>query len=361
MPVTIIIRKPENKHMTLVAPSRKRPPAYHKKVSGGHHKRSKAYHKTYWPYLPMLLIVLAGTLLNGVLPATHSVLGYATDMSVSSLYVDTNQQREANGEADLNLNSQLNNAAQAKANDMAARDYWSHNTPDGKTPWTFMTAAGYNYQLAGENLAYGFDTAADTITGWMNSPEHRANILNAGYKDVGFGYINIANYQNTGPETLVVAMYGAQAAAPTPTQPSNPQPTATTGDTSSSSGGGSQDTTTTTTTSPTQETQNSAPPTPTQTEVVTPKSVKAAEQAPKAQTVSRVQILTAGKAPWSLLVLSLLGTAALLAFLLRHGLAWHKIFIKGEKFILHHPLLDIALVAIATVAFVLGHSVGVIR
>ncbi|HWT55801.1 MAG TPA: CAP domain-containing protein [Candidatus Microsaccharimonas sp.] len=355
--------------MTLVAPLK--PPAHHKKNTGRHHRHSKTYHKPYWPYLPIVGIVIAGILLSNVswLPGHGSVLGYATDMSIQELLDDTNQQRIGNGEAALGLNSLLDNAAQSKANDMAARDYWSHNTPDGQTPWTFITAAGYNYQLAGENLAYGFDTAADTLTGWMNSPEHRANILNGGYTEVGFGYINIANYQGTGPETLVVAMYASPASTPAPAAaapppaPSTPAPTQTATQQSSggsaASGSGGADTQPTQASDPT-PTPNSNPAN--STDIVVPSNTQLKNvQEPEQQHVSRTQLLTAGKAPWSGLAVALIGTGAIALFLLRHGIAWHKVIKRGEQLILHHPLLDMLFVALAVLAVVLSHSAGVIR
>src|SRR6185369_9999820 len=107
----------------------------------------------------------------------------------------------------LQLNDQLAAAAQAKANDMARRGYWSHVTPDGKQPWSFVEASGYQYEAAGENLAYGFGSSDEVMTAWMHSPEHRANILNSVYQDVGFATANVPNYRGTGPETIVVAMY----------------------------------------------------------------------------------------------------------------------------------------------------------
>ncbi len=198
--------------MTLSKQKTRRPTTNHRKLTGQHHKQGPHYIKAYWPYLPMIGILLLGILANSWFArVNHSVLGYATDISISSLLSGTNDQRSANGEAGLGLNGQLDQAAQAKANDMAARDYWSHNTPDGQTPWTFITAAGYSYQTAGENLAYGFDTSSATITGWMNSPGHRANILNTSFTEVGFGIVNIPNYQGSGPQTLVVAMYASPA------------------------------------------------------------------------------------------------------------------------------------------------------
>lgn len=356
--------------MTLVAPLK--PPAHHRKTTGKHHRHTKTYHKPYWPYLPVVAIVIAGLLLSHVswLPGRPSVLGYATDMSIQELLDDTNQQRTSNGVAALALNGLLDNAAQSKANDMAARDYWSHNTPDGQTPWTFMDAAGYKYQLAGENLAYGFNTAADTLTGWMNSPGHRANILNGGYTEVGFGYINIANYQGTGPETLVVAMYGApasgvaqQAATPppavsqsTPTKPVATAPSSVEGSAANSTAGAD-----TQATKPTSESAPAADPTASKDVVVASSAPLKNIPEPTQEHISRTQLLTAGKAQWSGLAVTLIGLGAISLFLLRHGIAWHKVIRKGEHFILHHPILDVVFVGAAVLAFVLSHSAGVIR
>src|SRR3954471_17174003 len=105
--------------MTLVAP--RKPPAHHKKTSGKHHRHTKTYHKPYWPYLPVVGIVIAGLILGNSswLPGRTAVLGYATDMSIQELLDDTNSQRLGNGISALALNGVLDNAAQSKANDMA--------------------------------------------------------------------------------------------------------------------------------------------------------------------------------------------------------------------------------------------------
>ncbi|HVU59248.1 MAG TPA: CAP domain-containing protein [Candidatus Saccharimonadales bacterium] len=346
--------------MTLTKTKPRRTPADERKRHGQHHHHSQHYLKTYWPYLPIAAIITLGLAANTWLGSAHrSVLGYATDMSVSSLLSDTNAQRQANGEDTLNLNGQLNNAAQAKANDMAARDYWSHNTPDGKTPWTFIVAAGYSYQTAGENLAYGFDTAADTLTGWMNSPEHRANILNTTYRDVGFGIANIADYQNSGPETLVVAMYASPAAAAAPisspaatapaaqphNQPAATQPAAA----PSTQHDGAKDsqpaTTPVATTAPAVDGAKDTAP------------VTIAEPE---QHIARIQLLAANTS-WSVLLVALIGLVALGAVLLRHTLAWHKVLVRGERFALHHPVIDMLAVAAVAVSVVLSHTAGLIK
>lgn len=135
---------------------------------------------------------------------------YATEMSRSGLLSSTNIQRSNNGQSSLTINSKLNQAAQAKANDMVARNYWSHNTPDGKEPWVFFDAQGYIYTKAGENLAYGFDNSSATVIGWMNSPSHKANLLDSTFTEVGFGFANSSDYVTTGEETIVVAMYAGR-------------------------------------------------------------------------------------------------------------------------------------------------------
>jgi len=189
--------------------------------SHGHKPRGisdKKFASVYWPYIPMVL--LAGLLLvftsyNGVLASvihhpTSKVLGYATGMSASELLADTNAARLNNKVKPLTLNDQLSLAAQAKANDMAARDYWSHQTPQGNPPWVFAQAQGYSYQKLGENLATGFAGPQATIDGWMASTEHRNNMLDEAYSQVGFGYANNPNYTAAGggPMTIIVAFYG---------------------------------------------------------------------------------------------------------------------------------------------------------
>jgi hypothetical protein len=343
--------------MVLVSKPKRPTSIQHRRRTGQHHKQSPHYARTYWPYLPLALMVGLGLMLNTFWGNAHkSVLGYATDMSINGLLQQTNAARANNGSLGaLALNSALDSAAQAKANDMASRDYWSHNTPDGATPWTFILNAGYHYQTAGENLAYGFDSSDATVTAWMNSPEHRDNILNTTYKDVGFGIANSNNYQGTGPETIVVAMYGspqAQAsapqanAAPVASKPSNPAPA---------------ESTLVPIPAPASTPTAAAKP---KDANVAPTTVGAAKQADKdvsAKSVSRIQLLSGGNAPWSMFAVSAIATVSVAIFFLRHGLFWHRALVKGEAFIIRHKLFDIVLVGVAVLGFVLSRSAGVIH
>ena len=172
----------------------------------------------------MVVVLLLAINLTQNLKQAHSfqVLGIATNVSAGDVFSLENQQRISNGLAPLNDNAQLTAAAQAKAQDMFADDYWAHVAPDGLTPWDFITAAGYNYSTAGENLAKDFDTSSDVVQAWMSSAPHRANVLNSGFQDVGVAVMN-GTLQGS-QTTLVVAEYGSPstpppAPAPAPTQP----------------------------------------------------------------------------------------------------------------------------------------------
>jgi uncharacterized protein YkwD len=101
----------------------------------------------------------------------------------------TNQQRQQHGCASaMALSPQLTAAASAHSQDMALHDLFSHTGSNGSTTVSRVVAAGYSYSQLAENLAAGPTTAADVVTGWMNSPGHRASILNCGLRELGVGY-----------------------------------------------------------------------------------------------------------------------------------------------------------------------------
>ncbi|WP_344658777.1 CAP domain-containing protein [Catenulispora subtropica] len=98
----------------------------------------------------------------------------------------TNAQRTAHGCPALRSDHRLQLAAIDHSVDMQARNYFAHDAPDGVTPWTRIEAQGYADPSA-ENIAMGQGTPQAVLTAWMNSPEHRANILDCSSKAVGVG------------------------------------------------------------------------------------------------------------------------------------------------------------------------------
>ena len=342
--------------MTLVKTTVKKATPAVRKRAANHHRKSHEYGKAYWPYLPMVAIVSLGFLLNSWMGSVqHRVLSYATNISVQGLLDDTNTQRTTSGLSRLHLNTALNQAAQAKAADMAANNYWAHTSPTGKTPWTFIAAANYSYDTAGENLAYGFSTSSETISGWMNSPGHRANILNATYVDVGFGILNVENYQDNGNQTIVVAMYASPYKEAVATQNAPPTSTSTSTNEQSSasqeSAGGQSEQTTGSTSKQTTTTPTSA----------SSRGKDSSTDVSQSKKVSRIQVITAANVAWTQFALSMIVSVAILVFLLRHSFAWHRFFVQGKRFVLKHPLLDIGIVTIATLGTVLLQTAGFIR
>jgi hypothetical protein len=137
------------------------------------------------------------------------VLGQQMNVTSSGLLETVNEAREQNDLSDLRINPQLNKAAYAKAQDMLQKQYWAHVSPTGVQPWKWMNDVKYNYDKAGENLAKGFSSSGAVTAAWLASPDHRANVLNKSYEDVGFA---VVEGELLGKETiLVVSMYGEPA------------------------------------------------------------------------------------------------------------------------------------------------------
>lgn len=97
-----------------------------------------------------------------------------------------NQERAKAGCSPLAANSALTKLAETFSDDMAARDFFDHTDPNGKSPWDRAAVAGIT-DLGGENIARGQADAAAVMQAWMNSPGHRANILNCDFKTLGVG------------------------------------------------------------------------------------------------------------------------------------------------------------------------------
>ncbi|AJT61820.1 CAP domain-containing protein [Streptomyces chattanoogensis] len=104
-----------------------------------------------------------------------------------------NAQRAQHGCGPLTVDRRLQKAAQAHSNDMAARNYYEHNTPEGIDPGTRMTRAGFQWSSWAENIFKSPKDPDTALKGWMESPGHRDNILNCSYKSTGVGVNLSAN------------------------------------------------------------------------------------------------------------------------------------------------------------------------
>ena len=96
----------------------------------------------------------------------------------------------------LTLSAALSRAARAHSRDMAAHDFFGHAGSDRSSPGERVTRAGYRWSMVGENIASGVPTARAAVAGWLASPHHCANIMTAGFQQLGVAFaVNPANPQ----------------------------------------------------------------------------------------------------------------------------------------------------------------------
>ncbi|HPT65824.1 MAG TPA: CAP domain-containing protein [Candidatus Woesebacteria bacterium] len=138
----------------------------------------------------LILYLLNQSIIKTLIIVKPGVLGYSSEITYQKVLDQTNNERKNAGLEPLTYNPVLTASAKAKAEDMFKNDYWAHNSPQGKTPWTFFDSAGYKYSVAGENLAKDFYDTDSLIKAWMNSPTHKANIIHSKYKEIGIAVVN---------------------------------------------------------------------------------------------------------------------------------------------------------------------------
>jgi uncharacterized protein YkwD len=126
-----------------------------------------------------------GTTLNPTPSNSNDFISRVVDL--------TNAFRGKNGLAPLKLNSKLAAVAQTYSQTMATQDFMAHQGLDGSQPWDRMTAGGYKWSRAAENIAAGQKTPEEVMHDWINSPGHRANLLDPKLKEIGVGYYFLAN------------------------------------------------------------------------------------------------------------------------------------------------------------------------
>ena len=105
-----------------------------------------------------------------------------------------NQRRAEHGLKSLTQDWQLSRVARYKSQDMKDVGYFSHTSPTYGSPFQMMKSFGISYRSAGENIAKGYASPEAVVNAWMNSPGHRANILNSTYTHIGVGYVSSGNY-----------------------------------------------------------------------------------------------------------------------------------------------------------------------
>ena len=176
--------------------------------------------------LSAIIVVVIGL---GVMSSAPQIVASAPNVAavISSVLVElTNADRMTGGLGTLKVNPALVAIAQAKANDMAAKSYFAHTSPEGLTPWHWYKENNYKFVYAGENLAVDFSESSDVERAWMQSPTHRANIVGTQFTEIGIATAE-GTYQGR-PTTFVVQEFATPAPSEeVPVAPAKPAPKAT--------------------------------------------------------------------------------------------------------------------------------------
>nr|WP_302640219.1 CAP domain-containing protein [uncultured Agathobaculum sp.] len=147
----------------------------------------------------IVFAALAAAALTGAAGAVHldrpvqgssSVsAGIQSSSAASEVVRLTNSARSQNGYAALVEDGALSEAAAVRAREIARS--FSHTRPSGASFSSALSESGVSYLRAGENIASGQKSASEVVNAWMNSPGHRANILNSSYSRIGSASVNI--------------------------------------------------------------------------------------------------------------------------------------------------------------------------
>lgn len=143
----------------------------------------------------MTLVVAAA--LATAASAADAIVGRTSDARIRSRVVKLvnearSQARRCGSERfaaapPLRISSDLTDAAEEHAADMARRKFFEHRGSDGSEPKDRVKRAGYRSQLTGENIALGPQSAEEVVAGWLDSPGHCANIMEPRFQDIGIG------------------------------------------------------------------------------------------------------------------------------------------------------------------------------
>lgn len=123
---------------------------------------------------------------DNVQPAPEPDPEPTEDAVVAEVIRLVNEERAKQGLSALKTTDAINQAAQVRADELL--ELFDHTRPDGRSCFTALGEAGVRYYTAGENIAMGYPTPEAVVNGWMNSPGHRANILNGSFTTIGVGY-----------------------------------------------------------------------------------------------------------------------------------------------------------------------------
>lgn len=158
-----------------------------------------------------LLLALVITCTPAMLAADFDRDVFANEITAENVAAAMNAYRAEAGLLPLRIDERLTRAAESRMQDMLDGGWWSHQSPEGTSPFVWLSAANYKYSMAAENLANGFETTRLLVETWMESPGHRVNILGPAYADCGIAIID-GSTQGPASGKSVVVLFGRRMA-----------------------------------------------------------------------------------------------------------------------------------------------------
>lgn len=152
----------------------------------------------------VLIAVAVKLMVTGFLFASYPTPAELSAIVSNKMIELINEDRVEIGLDPLVENQSLATYARIKGQDMIDRNYFAHDTPEGKRPWEWIDRSDYDYVYAGENLAMDFVTAEVVHQAFMKSPSHRRNILNDKYKEIG---VAVLEGEIDGRETILLVNF----------------------------------------------------------------------------------------------------------------------------------------------------------
>ncbi|MFE4144934.1 CAP domain-containing protein [Peribacillus sp. YIM B13472] len=129
------------------------------------------------------------------LPTSNTTVNREESQSVEQQVLNlVNEERSKSGLPSLKMDTAISNVAILKSEDMRDSNYFNHTSPSYGSPFEMMKSFGISYKYAGENIAAGQPSADAVMKSWMNSPGHKANILNKNYTHIGIGHVTGGKY-----------------------------------------------------------------------------------------------------------------------------------------------------------------------
>lgn len=126
------------------------------------------------------------------------------EITPQSVLAEMNRTRLSHRLPPFRSEPRLDRAAEERMRDMEEQGYWDHVAPDGREPFSWLRLLGYDFEMAGENLAQGFDSPGILVEAWMESDGHRANLLAPRFAEVGIAVIDGGTTGRTNGRSVVV-------------------------------------------------------------------------------------------------------------------------------------------------------------